>query len=196
MEQERVWDAISRDWSRLRRGKFKKVYWFFSKYARNKGRILEIGCGNGRNLIPFVEIGCEAYGIDFSSKMLNEARKFCPKAKYKKADIRKIPFNEDYFDYVLSVASLHHVKDGRKALNEMYRIMKKEGLGLITVWNKWQFKFLFKNKESFIKWGKFKRYYYLYNYFELKNLIKKAGFKIIEGRGIFDKNLVFVVRKL
>lgn len=195
MEQEKVWDLIARDWSRLRKGKFKEVYWFISKYVRGKGKVLEIGCGNGRNLIPFIKKGFEAYGIDFSSEMLKEARKFCPKAKYKKSDMRKLPFEDNYFDYVLSIASLHHVRKSEEALREMKRVMKDDGMGLITVWNKWQGRFLFKKKESYIKFGKYRRYYYLYNYFELMSLVNKAGFNVVKSRGIFRKNLVFVVEK-
>lgn len=39
-------------------------------------RVMEIGCGEGGNLLPFAEIGCEVYGIDISIGKIANARKF------------------------------------------------------------------------------------------------------------------------
>jgi cyclopropane fatty-acyl-phospholipid synthase-like methyltransferase len=39
-------------------------------------RILEIGCGEGGNLIPFIEKGCEVAGVDISKSQIENAKKF------------------------------------------------------------------------------------------------------------------------
>ena len=38
--------------------------------------VLEIGCGEGGNLVPFAEKGCQVYGIDISAGKIDNARKF------------------------------------------------------------------------------------------------------------------------
>lgn len=57
-----------------------KAYYldYIGKYKRlGKGsRILEIGCGEGGNLLPFAEIGCSVKGIDLSENKINNARLF------------------------------------------------------------------------------------------------------------------------
>ena len=112
-----------------------------------------------------------------------------------------MPFKNNFFDYALMLASLHHIetKEKRfKSLEELHRILKNNGIALITVWNKWQLRFLFSKKNAYIKWKVkdkiYYRYYYLFNYFELKNLIKKINFKILESK-ILKGNLVFIVKK-
>ena len=67
----------------------------------------------------------------------------------------------------------------------------------ITTWNKWQSKFLFSGKEVFVPWKIenkiYQRYYYLFNYFEFKELLKKY-FKIESSKGIFEKNIELIVK--
>ena len=48
---------------------------FFVEYSRKtKGRILELGCGTGRVLIPIAISGCEVTGLDISPYMLRKCR--------------------------------------------------------------------------------------------------------------------------
>ncbi|MEK6826367.1 MAG: class I SAM-dependent methyltransferase, partial [Nanoarchaeota archaeon] len=167
--------------------------------------ILEIGCGNARNLIPFAKNGFECYGVDFSKNMLKKAKEYVQKNNVKikliRADMLRLPFKDREFDYVLSVASLHHVtddKDSKKALSEMNRVLKKKGILLLTVWNKLQLRFLFRRKNIRMPWKIGDKVYFrnvhLFDYFELKKFVRKTGFGILESN-IFGKNLVFVLRK-
>ena len=145
-------------------------------------KILEVGCGNCRNLLPFAKAGFDCYGIDFSKEMLKHAKVFCKKhninVKLKQADATKLPFNNETFDYVLFVAVLHHLNPDKqeKALQEIKRVLKPNGMALITVWNKRRLFGLFKPKQLYIPWhidGKtYYRYYYLFNFFELKKLLE------------------------
>ena len=41
-----------------------------------QSRILEIGCGEGGNLVPFARIGCRVTGIDLSENRIRQARQF------------------------------------------------------------------------------------------------------------------------
>lgn len=195
MNQEQVWDNIAEDWYHFRQQKFPELYWFLEKYCNHlvKGKVLEVGCGNGRNLIPF--FGFEKYGCDFSAKVLELAKKFAfvhnMDVNLKKCDMRQLSYQDEMFDIVLNVAALHHLEDGREdALREMFRVMKPNGVGFITVWHE------LKEKDGYVSWGKKgDRYYHKFGYFELKKLIVNAGFKILKSSGFFGKNLVFVIEK-
>ena len=205
MTQQKVWDNIAEQWHNFRQSKFRPVYDFIEKYNPKIGKILEIGCGNTRNLIPFAKLNFKCYGLDFSKSMLKQAEKLAKKNKVKikliKSDMLNLTFKNNEFDYLLHIASLHHIKTEKnilKALEESYRVLKPKGLMLLTVWNKFQLRFLFKPKELQIPWKvkekEYLRDYHPFNYFELRKLIKNTNFKILESN-IFGENLVFILKK-
>jgi ubiquinone/menaquinone biosynthesis C-methylase UbiE len=201
--QEKVWESIAAQWNNFRQMKFQPLYDFFERHCKGKkGKVLDIGCGNARNLLPFSK-NFECYGIDFSGGMISLAKQFCKKhgmkCILKKADMRNLPFRSNFFDVCIMPASLHNVEENpEKALTEMHRVLKSGGIVFISVWNKWQPKFFFRKKNLLIPWKKknkiLHRYYHLYNYFELRKMLKKAGFKILSST-LFTENLIFVVRK-
>ncbi|MEK6841361.1 MAG: class I SAM-dependent methyltransferase [Nanoarchaeota archaeon] len=201
--QEKIWDSLAESWNNFRNKPEEIVYYFKDKYTNNAGRIIDLGCGNARNLIPFNNFIC--YGADFSKKMLEKAKlksdKYGLDLRLHKANLTKLPFKDNFFDYALVLASLHNLETKElrlNALKEVYRILKKDGIALITVWNKWQLKFLLSKKDCLVPWKQrdkiYYRYYYLFNYFELKNLLKKNNFKILESK-TSNGNLIFIVKK-
>ncbi len=204
MNQKQVWNKIAPEWQNFRQNPTKEVYWFL-KNCTKKGKIIDIGCGNSRNLIPFAKQNFQCYGIDFSENMLKNSKLLANKHKLKinlqKTQITKIPFNNDFFDYALHIAALHHLNTKKrqlKSLQETYRILKPNGLVLLTVWNKLQLKFILKPKDTYIPWKiknkTYQRYYHLFTYFELKKLIKETKFKIIKSN-LFGKNIVLILKK-
>ena len=201
--QEYIWNKLASQWNNFRSKPENVVSYFKDKYIKNKGKIIDLGCGNSRNLIPFKDFDC--YGIDFSNEMLKysklTAKKYNFKIKLIKSNLDKLPFKNNYFNYALMLASLHNVETKEKRLNvlkELYRILKNNGIALITVWNKWQLKFLFKRKNILIPWKikdkLYYRYYYLFNYLELKNLIKKFNFRILYIKR-FKRNILAIIKK-
>ncbi|AJF62371.1 MAG: Methyltransferase type 11 [archaeon GW2011_AR20] len=201
--QEQIWDSISESWHNFRNKPERLVEYFKDNYTNNAGRIIDLGCGNARNLIPFQNFIC--YGVDFSKKLLEKAKLTSEKhnldLRLNKSNLDKLIFKDNFFDYALMLASLHNLETKEKrinALKELYRISRKDGVALITVWNKWQLKFLFRKKDTLIPWhqkGKvYYRDYHLFNYFELKNLLKKVNFEILESK-INGGNIIFIVKK-
>lgn len=199
--QERVWDAIAWQWYHFRHQQFKDVAKEIDKLAKlKKGKVLEIGCGNCRNLKTLAKQGFDCYGIDFSREMIKYAKEYCEKhgfkVKLKKAFAQKLPFTSNSFDYILNIATLHHLnkQEQEKSVKEMWRVLKSKGLALIAVWNK---KGRSNAKEKYISWkvrGKmYWRYYYLFTMSELKKLFKEHGFSIIRQKT--GKNLIMLVRK-
>jgi ubiquinone/menaquinone biosynthesis C-methylase UbiE len=205
--QQKVWDKLAEQWFHFRQKPFYELREILTKAAKEwkPGKILDIGTGNARNLLEFANNGFECYGMDFSGEMLKYASQFAKKnvfdVKLIKAWCEKLPYKDNSFDYALNISVLHHIKKENQlqSLLEMKRVLKPNGKAVITAWNKWQSRFILKKKETSIPWnvkGKaYQRYYYLFNYFELKKLLKKAGFKIIHSEGMFKRLLVFIVQK-
>ncbi len=203
-DQKEVWNRLASRWTHWR----SQPENFTIKFANQwkQGKILDVGCGNGRNLVPFAKNGFESYGIDFGEEMIKEAKKFVKKqdvaVELKVADARELPFKDETFDYCISTAALHHIEtnEGReKALSEINRVLKREGFAFISVWNRLQFRFLFRPSDTFEPWNTKEetvyRYYHLFNYWEFKNLLEKTGFRIMWSSGILGRNIEFVVKK-
>ena len=194
MSRQQVWNSIAEKWSNFRQKPEKKS----EKLAKlwKPGKILDVGCGNCRNLLPFSKFDC--YGIDFSENMIKEAEKYIAKnnmkVNLKIGDAIKLPYKDKSFDYVISFAMLHHLKNHEILIKEINKILKNNGQAYIGVWNKLQLKFLFKRKETYVKFGKEKRYYHFISFFEMRRFLKKYNFKILDSK-MFGKNLEFLVEK-
>lgn len=151
------------------------------------GTLLNLGCGHGADSLPFSH-NFDLYGVDFSGEMLKLARKYAEKFNFQSnlavADLCSLPFKDDSFDYVISVAAFHHLeaKNQLTALHELKRVLKPGGKAFITVWNRWQPRFWFSKKEVSVPWKikgeTLSRYYYLFSKTELTGLVLKSGLKI------------------
>src|SRR3989344_1043079 len=84
------------------------------------GKLLEIVCGIGNSLPLFLQKGFDCIGIDISSKMIKNARKFAEKNhvnfNLEVASALNLPFKDRQFDYVISIAVLHHLDSEGKRL--------------------------------------------------------------------------------
>ncbi len=182
MNQQSIWNAIAPEWSEFKQKSSELSKDFLSKCT---GKVLDLGSGSGRHLTK-IKNG-EMYLVDFSDKMLKlaekKAKKEKIKAKFILADLSKLPFENNYFNYAISISALHCLpqKSHKKAISELYRIMKPKSKVLIGVWNFNSKRFnQKKGKEKSVGWrNKGKRYYYLFDEKEIHDLFEKAGFKIL-----------------
>jgi SAM-dependent methyltransferase len=100
------------------------------------GEALDVGCGTGALAARLAEAGYEMAGIDPSQGMLEVLRQKAPAIQAVQASGTDLPFDDDSFDLVLSVATLHHIADPddvRRTLTEMVRVAKPSGR--ILVWD-------------------------------------------------------------
>ncbi len=99
-------------------------------------RIADIGCGTGTMLAMIAEtIGEKVHmtGADVSRKSLLQARKRCPKSiELVEADAQELPFDNESFDILVCMHSLHHYPRPETALAEMYRVLSPEGKLLLV----------------------------------------------------------------
>ncbi|NPE26749.1 methyltransferase domain-containing protein [Methanococcoides sp. SA1] len=194
MKQEEVWDRIARPWQDFRHYSVSDVVEFLKG---KDGKVLDLGCGSGRNFMGRNEL--EFYGIDFSVKMV-ELAKERGYVEVKKGDVSEIPYEDGFFDYVVFSVVLHCVDSAekrRKALGEVYRVLRDGGEMMITVWGRGSGRVKNKPKECFVPWsrdgGKVERYTYIYDKDELREDLESVGFEVV--REWEDGNLGFVVRR-
>ena len=94
---------------------------FYLSYAEKNKKILEIMCGSGRFLVPFLEYGYNIRGVDFSAEMLEKLKLKAPEADVEYADIAEYTTNEQ-FDYIfISSGSVSLFTD----MNLCQKILKK-----------------------------------------------------------------------
>lgn len=100
----------------------------------NPKRILDVGCGTGETLTFLKSIypRAELYGVDSSSKAVAFSKSRGHKNVIK-ARAETLPFREkDFFDLVLLLDVLEHIKDHQKAIDEAKRVLRKGGKIIIT----------------------------------------------------------------
>ena len=89
-------------------------------------QILDAGCGTGQLTNEIAQAGAEVLGIDNSAAMIEQARKNYPALEFRQADVRELPFRNQ-FDAVFSNAVLHWVKEADRAAAAIAAALKPGG---------------------------------------------------------------------
>ena len=97
-----------------------------NNYFKSLGNLLDIGCGNAMHMWLFEKLGYEVYGID-KSFMFTELNPY--KQIIKKCDLEKdrIPFEDNYFDFIFSKSVIEHIYNTENFMKEAYRVLKPNG---------------------------------------------------------------------
>lgn len=109
---------MERSWQEKREKSYKsqdiddaiKEFYRFLKKEKAKGKMLDIGCGNGRNAFFFANNGFEVEGIDFAESAIKECRKHKSAAKFKAGDILELRLKDKEYDVMLDAGCLHHIR--------------------------------------------------------------------------------------
>ena len=101
-------------------------------------RVLDAGCGYGRNLVHLLREGCEVFAADASAEAVEHVRRLSesldtglPSKNFQVAPIEKLPFPSDFADIVLCNSVLHFARDEdhfRAMLAELWRVLKPGGM--------------------------------------------------------------------
>ncbi len=91
------------------------------------GRVLEVGCGTGRNLNLYGS-GVRLVGLDVSPEALAAARKRAPQVPLVRASAEALPFRDGTFDAVVSGLVFCSVPDPIRGLRELRRVLKPTGV--------------------------------------------------------------------
>jgi tellurite methyltransferase len=105
-------------------------------------RVLDAGCGGGRNLVWFLRSGYEVSGVDGNPEAVRQVRNLAAQLapalppdrlseSFQVADLEALPFPDERFDVVLCSAVLHFARDEGhfdRMLDEMWRVLRPGGL--------------------------------------------------------------------
>lgn len=108
------------------------------KFGRRPVEVLDAGCGTGWHSKIISEKGHHVFGIDLSEKQVTQAKRNGPLGNFMVGNILSLPFDDDTFDVSYTINTLHHLtsrEKQRKALQELARITKKDGLIIVHEMN-------------------------------------------------------------
>jgi len=153
-------------------------------------RVLDLGCGSGwatRLLARLVATGPEGFGqvvgVDVSDEMIRQARaasKGFENILYAWGSAQQIPWEENFFDKMLSVESFYYYADQDQALDEVFRVMAPRGRIFILI-------NLYKDNPYSLQWvDKLKVPVQVRSAAEYCEMLSKHGFQNVEARKIPD----------
>jgi tellurite methyltransferase len=101
-------------------------------------KILDAGCGGGRNLTFFMRTGCNVFAVDQNPEAIEQIKYFAKMLtpnlspdNFQISEIEKMPFPDNYFDWVISNAVLHFAENKlqfNQMMSEMWRVLKPNGM--------------------------------------------------------------------
>jgi len=165
-------DFTLHDWGQ------KELAEFAELVKKNGGRVLDCGCGSGVQSKELFDRGLEIVGMDLSPKMIYEAKKRVPKAKFVVGDMTKMNFAKGSFGGVYARASLLHVpkKLVPRVLKSINKILKNGGiLYLALKEGKGEGEVV---DERFGK--KVRRFFSFFSQQEVLDLLKESGFELLK----------------
>lgn len=153
-------------------------------------RVLDLGCGSGwatRLLARFVGEGPDGFGqvvgLDVADEMIRRARaasKDFENVLFVCGSANQIPWEENFFDKVLSVESFYYYADQDRALAELFRVMAPQGRLFILI-------NLYKDNPYSLQWvDKLKVPVHVRSAAEYVDLLKRHAFENVEYRQIPD----------
>jgi ubiquinone/menaquinone biosynthesis C-methylase UbiE len=116
-----LYDSICAVYEALGLGRWRR--WLV---AGARGRVLDVGCGTGRNLV-LLPPGTGATGLDPSWDALQRARRRAPGVPLVQASAEALPFRDATFDTVLSGLVFCSVPDAGRGLREVRRVLTRDG---------------------------------------------------------------------
>ena len=173
----------------------------FSKEIYPDSKILDVGCGNGKNM-EYIRNklikSSNIEGIDNCLQFVNHCRLKGLSVYY--GDIRNLPQKDNRYDFVICIAVIHHLntnKHRKYAVQELLRVLKPNGKLLLTTWalesDQFSIKRKFKLGDNIVPFKNSQRYYYIYD----KNTFSQFcnNFDTQNKRIFWDKgnwNVIFI----
>ncbi len=210
------YNSISSEFDQTRKNEWHE-FKIFTKYLKENSNIADIGCGNGR-LYDFLKKNLEKFkytGIDNSNNLIEKAKTNFPNTTFALGDLLEIPLPQNSQDIIFCIAAFHHLPSKKyriQALKQIKDILKNNGILVMSNWNLFQPKYKkyirkarlkwlvtlgrYAPRDTFIPWSTsgINRYYYAFKPSELRHLLMKEGFEILEE--ITEKNIVMICKKV
>jgi demethylmenaquinone methyltransferase / 2-methoxy-6-polyprenyl-1,4-benzoquinol methylase len=99
-------------------------------------RILDLAAGTGTSSVALAKSGAHVVAADFSAGMIEVGKRKHPSIEFVQADATALPFKTGEFDAVTISFGLRNIADPKKALKEMYRVLKPGGRLVVCEFSK------------------------------------------------------------
>lgn len=139
MNSVQYFDSIAAKWNVIRSEYFEErlKYKLLSIYDLRDKVVADLGCGTGFVSLALAREASLVFSIDNSVNMLKELKKTSLKEKVKniypiKSSLDNLPLFDESLDGTFINMALHHIKEPWKAIKEMYRVIKEEGIVVIS----------------------------------------------------------------
>ena len=209
-----AYNRISQRYSSLKKKPWRDFHTYLSDIRvrfllPSSGKVMDIGTGNGRNLLLFEEQDWEYFASDILFNLLKNLVQLSPnKTNILNNDMKKLPLREKAVDLALCIATIHHSRSTDEAvliLRNIQHVIRNDGYLILSSWRRWK-------KDSFIRMLKdmlifpinkmknrgwrhgdiylpwftdekkiiAKRYYHLFTKRELIRIVRKTNFKVLD----------------
>lgn len=195
-----AYNKIAEDYNRRNYNLFWTDEYDYFKSILPGNKVIDLGCGAGRDSEQFIKDKFDYLGVDSSQSMLDLASQRVPGANFRLMDLRDLTLPINSFDgFWASASLLHFSKQELPAiLTSFYKLLKNNGVGFISVKEKRVF------DEGYIKedkGGGIERYFSFFGEAEMIKFLDDAQFKIIKTEKRLENDasqtewLCFFVRK-
>ncbi|EMI9088285.1 MULTISPECIES: class I SAM-dependent methyltransferase [Bacillus] len=174
---QEMWDSGSRS----------TIIPFFEQYVEKEVQVLDVGCGDGYGTYKLSLTGYKAVGVDLSEVMIQKGKERGegPNLSFIKGDLSSLPFENEKFEAIMAINSLEWTEEPLRALNEIKRVLKKDGYACIAILGPTA-----KPREN--------SYPRLYGKdvvcntmmpWEFEQLAKEQGFEVVDGIGVYKRGV-------
>jgi len=146
-------------------------------------KILDVGAGTGRVSLPLVLFGAQVTALDISEKILELLKRKNKKITTVVGEAENLPFENESFDIVTAAFLIVHLKDPKIFFDEVYRVLKPDGLFLVSNINQKEPPVV-KTKEGDIQ---IKSYYHRPE--KIKDSLQDLAFSIEKEEMIFESEV-------
>lgn len=178
MNSVQYFDSIAEKWNVIRSEYFEErlKYKLLSTINIKDKIIADLGCGTGFISLALANEASIVFSIDNSSNMLNQLKINVEDKNYKniyliKSSLDNLSLFDNSVDIIFINMALHHIKDAKKAIAEMHRVLKKDGVVIIS--DVMEHDGEWAREEMFDEWLGFSNE-------QIKNWLEEVGFNNIQ----------------